>query len=252
MRYMKAPLHGVNGNIHLVEFEDFEFVDPFEKMAEIFINFGGWMEGNTHSVMHGEDSSSLADAIDRGRKQGYEDFVAHLAWAGRVVIPGELEKLFNIRKKSKQQELIKDLKLTTDILMSFIYHACKNHLCTYSFYSGKILPAGLNENDVPRMANIEDDGDISVYGKTKLTKPQIKALILQQKSVYAKFLDRESGDWYCFVYTMNGIAGREIEQEPHIHYLSSAWGMKRDQVVREIKAGRYPHTGNHIPYERYA
>jgi hypothetical protein len=117
---MKAPLDGKNGNIHMIEFEDFEFADPFEKMAEVYINLGGWTERNTHTLKYGEASPSLAEAIDQGRKQGFQDFMRHLERSGKVPIPGELEKLFNIKKKSRQQELIKDLKLTSDVLMSFI------------------------------------------------------------------------------------------------------------------------------------
>ena len=141
--------------------------------------------------------------------------------------------------------------MTTSLVMAFIYEVCKTHDFTYSMYSGRVLPQGLKWEDMPQMAYLEEDGTVSVYGKTPLTTGQLKAAIGQQKTVIAKFIDK-GPNWHCFVYTMKGVTGKEIGQGPHIHYLSNAWGIKRDNVVSDIKAGRYPYTGNHIPYQRYS
>jgi hypothetical protein len=41
-------------------------------------------------------------------------------------------------------------------------------------YSGRVLPQGLKWEDMPQMAHLEEDGTVSVYGKTPLTTGQIK------------------------------------------------------------------------------
>jgi hypothetical protein len=250
MRSMSAPLADKRGYMNMLEIGDFEYVDPFDKMAEIYINQGAWMEVNAQRVQHGEDGFNDTEAREVGCKRGYIDFVDHLVEAGAIEIPDPLRKILFLKKKDRQQSCINQLRLTTSLVMAFIYDVCKTHDFAYSMYSGRVLPQGLKWEDMPQMAYLEEDGTVSVFGKTPLTTGQLKAAIEQQKTVIAKFIDK-GPNWHCFVYTMKGVTGKEIGQGPHIHYLSNAWGIKRDKVVSDIKAGKYPYTGNHIPYQRY-
>lgn len=247
---MRAKLKDRDGYLNFLEIEDFEYVDPFEKMGEIYINAGGWMERNINQL-RGKGALPEEEAVKRGQLQGYEEFVEHLKKVGRRGTLAELYTLLTLKKKSRQQDALKGLQLTDDMLMHFIYDVCKNHGCTYSMYSGRVLPKGVNVEDIPAMAALEDDGSVEVYGNTTMLDGQVKNLITQQKSVFARFIDKSQDNWHCFVYTMKGIGGKEIEQGPHIHYLSNRWGIKREELVARIKAGDYPNTGNHIPYQRY-
>ena len=235
----------------MLEIGDFEYVDPFEKMGDIYVNQGAWMEVNKQRVQHGEGGFDKAEASEIGAKEGYSDFVRHLLKTGSIEIPDPLKKVLVLEKKARQQSCIDQLNLTTNLVMAFIYEVCKTHGYTYSMYTGRVLPPGIEWKDVPRMACIEDNGTVSVCGKTSLTTGQLKALIEQQKTVIAKLIDK-GPNWHCFVYTMKGVSGKELGQGPHVHYLSNAWGIKREKVVSDIKAGKYPYTGNHIPYQRYS
>jgi hypothetical protein len=250
MRAMNMPLPGKNGYINMLEIEDFEFVDPFIKMHDIYIANGAWMEVNKQRVQFGDAGFNETDAWNIGGKSGHHDFVDHLKEAGSIRIPEPMKKLLTLKKKARQQSCINQLKLTTNLVMSFIYEVCKDHEFTYSMYTGRVLPKGIKWTDVPPMAELQEDGTVSVYGETPLSEAQVKALIQEQKTVIAKLIDK-GPDWHCFVYTMKGVCGKELGQSPHIHYLSSAWGITREKLVSDIKAGRYPNTGNHIPYERY-
>lgn len=88
-------------------------------------------------------------------------------------------------------------------------------------------------------------------GDTSLNKSQIKNGILQRNIVAARILDKGSL-WHCFIYTMNGVNGKELGQGPHVHYISNAWGHERSMVITQVKAGDYSlNTDNHIPYVRY-
>jgi hypothetical protein len=45
-----------------------------------------------------------------------------------------------------------------------------------------------------------------------------------------------------------GVNGKELDQGPHIHYISSAWGHERSKVVKQVEAGDYSlNMDNHIP-----
>jgi hypothetical protein len=251
MRAMSMPLAGKNGYMNMLEIGDFEHVDPFDKMGDIYVNQGAWMEVNKRRVKYGVGGFNEAEACEIGAKAGYCDFVRHLLKTGAMEIPDPMKKLLTLKKKDRQQSRIDKLNLTTDLVMSFIYEVCKTDEYTYSMYSGRVLPNGLKWKNMPRMAYLEEDGTVSVYGETPLTTGQIKAAIQGQKTVIAKFIDK-APNWHCFVYTMKGICGLETGQGSHIHYLSNIWGIKREKVVSDIKAGKYPNTGNHIPYARYS
>ncbi len=167
---MSLPLAGKNGYINLLEIEDFEYVDPFIKMHDIYNVLGVWMEVNKQRLQFGEGGFNETKAWDIGGKNGHDDFVNHLMEAGSFKIPEPMMKLFTLKKKDRQLSCINQLKLTTNLVMSFIYVACKDHGFTYSMYTGRVLPKGLKWSDVPPMAKLEEDGTVSVYGETPLSE----------------------------------------------------------------------------------
>ena len=70
--------------------------------------------------------------------------------------------------------------------MSFVYEVCKDYGFSYSMNTGRVLPKGVKWADVPPMAELEEDGSVSVYGETRLSKAQVKALIQEQKNYNCK------------------------------------------------------------------
>jgi hypothetical protein len=138
MRAMSLPLAGKNGYINMLEIGDFEYVDPFIKMHDIYIANGVWMEVNKQRLQFGEGGFNETEAWDIGGESGHRDFVSHLLEAGALKIPEPMKKLLTLKKKARQQSCINQLKLTTNLVMSFIYEACKEHEFTYSMYTGRV------------------------------------------------------------------------------------------------------------------
>jgi|HubBroStandDraft_5_1064220.scaffolds.fasta_scaffold17127_1 hypothetical protein len=62
MRAMSLPLAGKNGYINMLEIGDFEYVDPFIKMHDIYIDNGVWMEVNKQRLQFGEGGFNETEA----------------------------------------------------------------------------------------------------------------------------------------------------------------------------------------------
>jgi hypothetical protein len=134
--------------------------------------------------------------------------------------------------------------------MALIYRAWEEFGYTYSVYTAEHYPAGHDVRKMPRMANIEDDQEVQIIGDTSLSTGQIRSVIKQRTVTIAKVLDK--GEiWHCFYCTYKSVNGQETGNMPHIHYISSGWGMSREKVIAEFKKGKYslPSTP-HIPFAR--
>jgi len=257
MRSIEMPLYNREGFMQMLEVDDFEYVDPVSKMAEIYLTSSVFRKLNYRKLdKRLAEVCSEEETIEMGKAEGFEDFKDHFARVRRMPVPEELIKLFPLNKKKRQQDEIRMLSsrtiLTSNQLMAFIYCAYEEHGYTYSMYTGEKLPRGVNPDDMPKMAYKEKDDDVTIWGNTPLTKGKVKSVITDRSVTIGKFLDK--GDkWHCFFYTMDGICGKEKGQGPHIHYVSNAWGHSRQKVVQDIKSGEYSlNADNHIPYERYS
>ena len=80
-----------------------------------------------------------------------------------------------------------------------------------------------------------NDGTIETIGDTDLTNGQVKKMITERKVIIAHFFDR-GNDWHCLFTTYNSIGGKENYNngQPHYHYFSSAFGIKRDEFIESI------------------
>ena len=190
-----------------------------------------------------------------GQEEGLSQFKQYYDEVMGLHVPEELFNLLSLNKKKRQLAEINKIAasngLTSDELQAFIFRAYLNHGYTLSMYTGEKLPTGLNAGEFPDAAMVEEDGSTRIWGDTSLNNSQIKNGILQRGFVAARVLDK-GPLWHCFIYTMNGVNGKELGQGPHIHYISNAWGHERSSVVAQVKAGDYSlNTNNHIPYVRY-
>ena len=123
---------------------------------------------------------------------------------------------------------------------------------TLSRYLHESIPKGINEKSLPSL--IYSDGDnFKYFGKTDLSEGNMKNIVKHRKNIIAYFFD-EKGEknWHCFVWTYDGISGKEVwknkESKPHIHYFSNKWGFTRKDAVAMIKQGNYPTTKVHINF----
>ena len=161
-------------------------------------------------------------------------------------------KLFETTRKKDQESLLKGLSFGTDQLISLIFKSYKDYKYLYSRYRFEILPKGLENKKKPKIANISKDGTIETVGDTDLTNGQIKNMIEHRKVIISHFFDK--GDvWHCLFTTYNSIEGKENWKngQAHFHYISSAFGIARDEFIESMKNGQYKSTSIHIDLLEY-
>ena len=91
--------------------------------------------------------------------------------------------------------------------------------------------------------DISKEDAVNIIGDTDLTEGQVKRMINERKVIIAHFLDR-GDEWHCFFITYNSIGGKENHKDgqPHFHYISSAFGIKRDDFIKSMESGNYKST----------
>lgn len=173
---------------------------------------------------------------------------AQLAEINKAKVPDNMMALLNENlKKSDQQKLVKGLKLDPIILTKFVIEAFKTKGYLFTEINAETLPQNTDRESMPIGYRVKDDGTVEKIGETKLTDGQLKQIIKQRKVIIAKFVTK-GDDWHCFITTYRSISGGETWEngQPHYHYLSSKYGFTREQVIDEIKKGKYPNTSEHI------
>lgn len=162
-------------------------------------------------------------------------------------IPENFLTLLETPRKKDQISLLKGLSINPDQLIALIFKSFNEHGYLYSKYRFEKLPKDLMDKRKPIIANISKEDAIKIIGDTDLTDGQIKKMINERKVIIAHFLDRGS-EWHCFFITYNSIGGKENHKDgqPHFHYISSAFGITRDDFIKSIENGDYKSTSVHI------
>lgn len=167
-------------------------------------------------------------------------------------VPKNFLKLFETTRKKDQESLLRGLSINPEQLISLIFKSFKDYDYLYSRYRFENLPKGLENKKKPKIADISEDGVIKTVGETDLTKGQVKNMIEQRKVIIAHFFDKVD-DWHCLFITYNSIDGKENwkDGQPHFHYISSAFGVTRDDFIESMKNGQYKSTSIHIDLLEY-
>lgn len=162
-------------------------------------------------------------------------------------IPENFLTLLETPRKKDQISLLKGLSINPDQLIALIFKSYNEHGYLYSRYRFENLPKDLTYKRKPKIADISKEDAIKIIGDTDLTEGQIKKMINERKVIIAHFLDRDD-EWHCFFITYNSIGGKENHKDgqPHFHYISSAFGITRDDFVISIENGNYKSTSVHI------
>lgn len=169
-----------------------------------------------------------------------------------VIVPENFLKLFETSKKKEQVSLLKGLSINPDQLISLIFKSYTDYGFLYSRYRFEILPKDLNVLKKPKAAEILENGAIKTVGETDLTSGQIKKMIEHSKVIIAHIFDKED-TWHCLFITYHSINGKENHKDgqPHFHYISSAFGIPRDEFIDSMKNGNYKSTSVHIDLLEY-
>ncbi len=169
-----------------------------------------------------------------------------------IEVPENFLKLLETTRKKDQVSLLKGLSINPDQLISLIFKSFNDHHYLYSRYRFENLPKDLDDKKRPKVADISKEGVIKTVGETELTEGQVKKMINERKVIIAHFFDR-GDDWHCLFITYNSIDGRENHKngQPHFHYISSAFGITRDDFIKSMESGNYKSTPIHIDLLEY-
>ena len=162
-------------------------------------------------------------------------------------VPKNFLSLLESKKKKEQLSLLKGQTLTPEELFSLIIHA-ETKGYTFSEYHFRGTPPNVNSEQLPKMIEIKEDGNVRKVGETSLSDGQLKTAVEQSKTIVAKVLDK-GDEWHCLYLTYKGLAGKEPGtqgQRPHINYISDKFGLSREELITKIKNGECPSSGVHI------
>ncbi|MND83404.1 hypothetical protein D3C87_1146920 [compost metagenome] len=156
-------------------------------------------------------------------------------------------KLLSVTKKSEQVKLLKGLTLTSSQLAVLIFKSYREFGFLYSKYSFKVVPPQFAGKKLPILFNINDDGSVKKFGTTDLSDGSLKQLIEQRTVIVSHFFEKD-GVWHCFFATYDSFAGRENykDGQAHMHYISSGFGISKDDFLASMQSGNYRSTNIHI------
>ena len=160
--------------------------------------------------------------------------------------------LLETTRKKDQISLLKGLSINPDQLIALILRSFKEHGYVYSRYRFEYLPKDLVDKKKPKVVDASKEDAIKIIGDTDLTEGQVKKMINERKVIIAHILDRGE-EWHCFFITYNSIGGKENHKngQPHFHYISSAFGITRDDFIKSMENGNYKSTSVHIDLLEY-
>lgn len=180
---------------------------------------------------------------NEAREQAWEDL---REWVAKPC-PEYLISLYTTNKKKNQESLLRGKTISsTDLICWILYSGHLNGLFSqYGFDGG----AGDLSDRSPLLIDANDVEHILAVGQTDLSDAALKHIVENQKKVLAQFIDFEDGRWYCFYRTFRGMSGREPGNHGrHIHFVSFAYGLKRDQLIDGFKKGKCPESGFHVKF----
>lgn len=163
----------------------------------------------------------------------------------RKPCPVFLLKLFTEIKKKEQEKLLRDKAVTSENMICWILYSGRfgGTFSQYSYHGG----SGSLKGRAPLMIDASDENNIVTVGNTDLSQEALMYLVENQRVVMAQFVDLPDGRWYCFYRTHRGLAGRESgDQGSHLHFISSAYGINREELVKNFKNGECPTNGFHV------
>jgi hypothetical protein len=245
-----------NGFYTMMETEEFEYANPLEKISQTLI--AAHMNVERGDYLLRPELFRLADgteipkeAVERVLfKRGYEYWQKEYEKIKAIRLPEGLLDILEIEKKKEQVKALKDVSLYSHDLLALIITACEKYGYSYSEYRSHHFPKDVDQDKLPEFAYLEEDKTVTSVGGS-LTDGQIRAAIQQRNVIISKFLDKED-KWHCFLLTYKSIGGEELGHEPHMHYISNAWGLPRKMVLAQLKSKKYslPEMP-HIPFYRH-
>jgi hypothetical protein len=225
--------------VSMIENEDVVNIEPIKYYHDFFIA--------NKLVISGVPSNELKGS-KKPSKRSMDVYVSSLKlWNElekkilKTSIPSNLILLLNSNRKREQENLLKGIEITPMILVALIFRACSEYGFKFSQYRKEIYPNGIDKTKMPYAAEIKDDGDVKIFGKTELSKGFIKQAIEHRTVNIGKFIEK-ADNWHCFFANYKSLNGDEIWQgkhQPHFHYISNYFGLTKEKVISELKSKNY-------------
>jgi hypothetical protein len=165
----------------------------------------------------------------------------------KTEVPENLLKVLETERKKDQIRLLKGVKFNPDQLMSLIFKSYVDYGYLYSKYLFENLPDGFEDRKLPKLFHLNDDKSIVKVGETDLTDGELKHIIEHRKVIVSHFFVKENL-WHCFFLTFKSIAGKENWKngQAHHHYISSSFGISKEDFIESMRTGKYKSTPVHI------
>ncbi len=252
MTFLKTwliPNETGNGHYRMFEATNFEYVNPLAYYFQIHTTQTIIMEEDILK-MKGlpTESKMVKDVLEKRAKHEWTKFYRKIVKGG---FPENLESLLVSNSKKNQRRLLKGLQLYPRQLLalSFVAHAKYNY--SLSQYTFKEHVKGLNQLDLPLITEC-NDGTVNKIGRTPLSDGELKHAIEFQKVAVVKILDN-GNNWHCFFVTYKSLKGKESwkKGQAHYHYISSQFGISRQELLQKFKSGKYPSSPIHIDLMNY-
>jgi len=161
-------------------------------------------------------------------------------------IPENIKKILQEEHSKKEQvALLHGIEISDGQLEAAFLFAGK---CGYSFSNYRYEKPENRYEYVPPFIYLKDDNSVESVGPTQLSDGQLKDIVLSSNFIIARILDNGT-HWHSFFQTRRGVMGKESGKygtQSHLHYISDAFGISREDFVKEIKSGHYHNTPVHI------
>lgn len=229
--------------------DDVEFTDPIKYYEDHFINVRITIRAQflllQYKNEYPEDYTKLSpQTIEDTKLLFLED--AKKAWDKQLefdkstILPENLLLLLKSGSKKEQFKLLEGLTISREQLLSFIFKAWLEYDFTFSQYKSIHYHNGFDVHNLPKLVYLEGNV-VNTIGKTILSQGQLKDVLKNRKVIIAKFLDK-GDDWHCFFISYKSLMGKEKawkDGQPHFHYISSKFGMTRNEVLTRLKSKKY-------------
>lgn len=185
-------------------------------------------------------------------KQAEKTLIGFFEEQERTPVHENFVQLLQTTRKKNQIKLLKGMSLNTSQLISLIFKSYNDFGFLYSKYRFENLPKGLEGKKLPKLIELKSDGDVRKVGATELVAGELKNVIAHRKVIVSHFFEKEEV-WHCFFLTYNSIAGKENHNngQPHFHYMSSGFGISKEDFIESMRTGNYISTSIHFDLLEY-
>lgn len=227
-----------------------EFVNPIDHYSSIQVN-SDIQNQMLMWTLANPNNNNLNDQMPGFISSAYKKWEKYYDEIMKTKVPNQLIDLLSSTRKNEQEKLIRNLEFSVYQFAHFWFTAYSDFDFTFSSYVFEGLPNNTTLSELPKLFFIKEE-ELVISGNTVL-KPGILKNLIRQRTVHiVKILDRGS-DWHCF-FTTDRSLGREEKWgngQPHYHYISDKWGIKREDLLSRFEALDYISSSIHIRLTDY-